>query len=204
MALTPFEVQTVDHLRKQLAFTRAGDTRLLRYYQGRQRIEQMGMAIPEALRKFVVIANWPRTVVDTIDNRQQVRALILPGEEKADPALREIWDANNLSAHLSMFNRDRMVYGRAFMSVGSNEDDPSLPLVRVESPREMAAEVDPRTERITAAARFYGKNKAGVGPQHVTLYLPDETVWIERGDGGRTNGRDGSSSLLPTDMNARP
>ena len=27
----------------------------------------------------------------------------------------------NLSAHLSMFNRDRMVYGRGFMSVGANE-----------------------------------------------------------------------------------
>jgi hypothetical protein len=41
-----------------------------------------------------------------------------------------------------MFNRDRMIYGRAFMSVGANEDNPELPLVRVESPREMVALVD--------------------------------------------------------------
>jgi hypothetical protein len=85
------------------------------------------MAIPPAMRRFLVITNWCRTVVDTINDRQQVRSLILPGEETADPQLRAIWDANNLSAHLAMFNRDRMIYGRAFMSVGPNEDNPTCP-----------------------------------------------------------------------------
>ena len=184
MALSLDEVQTIDRLHQRLAATWTNDELMLRYYQGRQRVEQLGLAIPPNLRKFVVIANWPRTVVDTIDDRQQVRALILPGEESADPALKEIWDANNLSAHLSMFNRDRMVYGRAFMTVGANEDTPDLPLVRVESPREMVAEVDVRTERITAAARFYGE-RDGVSPTHVTLYLPDRTVWVERDGSGR-------------------
>jgi hypothetical protein len=73
------------------------DELLLRYYKGRQRVEQLGMAIPPAMRRFLVITNWCRTVVDTINDRQQVRSLILPGEETADPQLRAIWDANNLS-----------------------------------------------------------------------------------------------------------
>ena len=85
-----------------------------------------------------------------------------------------------------MFNRDRMIFGRAFMSVGANEDDLSLPIVRVESPREMVAEVDSRTETITAAARFYGTDiKTGLTPQHVTLYLPGVTVWVDRTTDGR-------------------
>ena len=84
-----------------------------------------------------------------------------------------------------MFNRDRMIYGRAFMSVGANEDDATLPLVRVESPREMAAIVDVRRERMTAAARFYGEDENGVKPTNVTLYLPSETVWIGKGRDGR-------------------
>ena len=142
MALTPFEVQTIDRLYRSQSALSLKDDLMLAYYQGRQRVEQLGMAIPQQMRRFLVIANWCRTVVDTTDHRQQVRALILPGEEQADPRLREIWDANNLSAHVSMFNRDRMIYGRAFMTVGANGDDPSLPLVRVESPREMVAEID--------------------------------------------------------------
>lgn len=186
MALSPTEVQTIDRLHQQWSSTWVRDELMLRYYQGRQRVEHLGMAIPAEMRRFLVIANWCRTLVDTTDDRQQVRALILPGEEQADPRLREIWDANNLSAHVSMFNVDRQVYGRAFMSVGGNEDDPSLPLVRVESPREMVAEVDVRREAMTAAARFYGKDsKAGITPSNVTLYLPDVTVWVARSNDGR-------------------
>ena len=185
MALTPTEVALVDKLHRKLQASEGADELMLRYYMGRQRFEQIGLTIPPSLRRFTVIVNWPRTVVDTINDRQQVRSLILPGEETADPRLRAIWDASNMSAHLRMFNRDRMVYGRAFLSVGSNEDDPSLPLVRVESPREMVADVDPRREVITAAARFYGVDENGSGPLNVTLYLPDVTVWISRNDFGR-------------------
>ncbi|MDO5534126.1 MAG: phage portal protein [Propionibacteriaceae bacterium] len=185
MALSPTEVQIIDRLRQRLDAGFLTDEKHLRYYQGRQRVEQLGMAIPAQMRRFLVIANWCRTVVDTTNDRQQVRALVLPGEETADPLLREIWDANNLSAHFSMFNTDRQIYGRAFMSVGANEDNPDHPIVRVESPREMVAEVDVRRERITAAARFYGTDANGIGPQHVTLYLPDVTVWVDRTPTGR-------------------
>ncbi len=183
MALTPDEIGTIERLKADLNKTAQADTLLLRYYRGTQRVEQLGMAIPASMRKFLVIANWCRVQVDTIDNRQNVRSLILPGEETADPQMREIWDGSNMSAHIKMFNRDRMIYGRAFLSVGTNEDDPSLPLIRVESPREMAAEVDILHEKITAAARFYGKDKFGRSPSNVTLLMPDVTVWAEKVDG---------------------
>jgi hypothetical protein len=180
VALTPSEVETIDRLKRSLDSRSLDDELLLRYYLGRQRVEQLGMAIPPAMRRFLVITNWCRTVVDTINSRQQVRSLTLPGEETANPILRSIWDANNLDSHLGMFNRDRMIYGRAFMSVGANERNKSLPLVRVESPREMVAEIDHRHEVITAAARFYGATAAGRGPTKVTLYLPNVTVWVAR------------------------
>lgn len=178
MALSKSEHEALDRLRDQWVATGNEDELLLRYYQGRQRLEQIGLTIPPSLRRFTVVANWPRVVVDTIVGRQRVRSLILPGEETADPRLRTIWDANNLSAHVKMFNRDRCVYGRAFLSVGSNERNPEMPLIRVEPPREMVAEVDLRLETMTAAARFYGRDDTGtIYPTHATLYLPEGTVW---------------------------
>lgn len=180
MALTPSEIELIDRLKRDLDSRSLDDELLLRYYLGRQRVEQLGMAIPPAMRRFLVITNWCRTVVDTTNDRQQVRSLILAGEETADPTLRAIWEANDLSAHLAMFNRDRMIYGRAFMSVGANEANAALPFVRVESPREMVADVDRRREVITAAARFYGSTERSGGPTKVTLYLPNETIWVER------------------------
>ena len=184
MALSPDETTLLDELYQELQTRSSRDELLLRYYQGRQRIEMLGLAIPPSLRHFQVVANWPRVLVDTIERRQKVRSLVLPGEETADPRLQAIWDASNLSAHLRMFNRDRLIYGRAFMSVGSNERDASLPLVRVESPREMVVRIDYRHEVVTAAARFYGRTDTSIMPTHATLYLPDVTVWLERDNAG--------------------
>ena len=194
MTLTPDEIALIDRHRVRLDQNAYNDELLLRYYQGRQRVEQLGMAIPPSMRRFLVIANWCRTVVDTINSRQQVRSLILPGEETADPRLRDILDASNFTAHLSMFNTDRMVYGRAFMSVGANEADRTLPFIRVESPREMTAIVDVRREVVTSACRFYGWDEGlsglqpasvGVNASKATLYLPDQTVWAEKDAAGQ-------------------
>lgn len=185
MALTPSEIELIEELKRRHDARYLTDEKYLRYLTLKQRIEHLGMAIPPQMRRFMVVANWPRVVVRTISGRQKVRALILPGEETADPKLRAIWDANNLTAHTKMFRVDKYTYGRAFLSVGANEKDPSLPLVRVESPREMEAMVDTRREEMTAAARFYGKDNNGLGPTNVTLYKPEETVWVARGADGR-------------------
>ena len=185
MALTTAELDLMAELKESLDRSAGDDERLLRYYRGTQRIEQLGLAIPPSMRRFLVAVNWPRVVVDTIVGRQQVQSLVIPGEETDDAKMRAIWDASNLSAHLNMFNRDRCIFGRSFMSVGANERNPQLPLVRVESPREMAVKVDVRQEVALAAARFYGvDSRTDVGPTHATLYLPDETVWCAMGSRG--------------------
>lgn len=183
MALSLAEVALIERHKALYDKNQNSDELMLRYYLGRQRLEQLTllrMVVPPSMREFTTIANWSRVLVDTKDSRQQVRALILPGEDKADPQLRAILDATNFDAHLSMFNRDRMIYGRAFMSVGSNEANESLPLIRVESPREMTAIVDVRTEVMRSACRFYGTDENGSGPTNVTLLLPNETIWVAR------------------------
>lgn len=184
MALTPSEIELIEELKRRHDARATLDEKYYRYYLLQQRIEQLGMAVPPNMRRFLVAANWPRVVVRTIAGRQKVRAMILPGEETADDRLRAIWDASNLSAQTRMFRRDALICGRSFMTVGTNERDRSLPLVRVESPREMEAMVDIRREEMTAAARFYGTDQAtGIAPTNVTLYKPNETVWVALQDG---------------------
>lgn len=181
MALTPDEVRLIDkHKREIFDANQINDVLMGRYYDGDQRIEQLGMAVPPSFRRFLLIAAWPGMYVDSVEARQDLRSMILPGQETADPQLTAIWDANNLDADLSLFLQDRYVYGRSFFSVGANEDDPATPLVHVESPREMTAFVDVRKRRMTSAAKFYGVDANGMGPTDVTLYLPDQTVWVAK------------------------
>jgi hypothetical protein len=185
VALHPDEIKLIERMKRDLDACAITDERNLRYYLGTQRMEQLGLAIPPNLRRFIVIANWPRVVADTIERRQNVRSLVLPGQEMTDPRLREIWDANNMDADLTLFNQDRLIYGRAYMSVGSNEDDPANPLMHVESPREVTALIDIRKRRMDAACRFYGEDENGQSPTNVTLYLPNETIWVEKGKDGK-------------------
>lgn len=188
MAITPAEIETLEMLYKRLQGRWASDEVYYQYVMLKRRIEQLGMAVPPEMRRFLVMLGWPNVVIDTITSRQQVRALTLPGEERADELQLRIWEANNLSAHTDMFRRDALTYGRAFMSVGSNEAGP-LPLVRVESPREIEADVDIRRESMRAAARFYGWRTEAGGlagrPTHATLYMPTYTKWLARDDNGR-------------------
>lgn len=178
--LTPEDKDLIAELQAELRRTKKTDLLMWRYYRLQQRLEHLGMAIPPAMRRFLVISNWCRVAVDVPVARQQLRAMILPGEEEADPTLRAIADANNLDSHIRMFSRDAKIFGRSFMSIGTNEDNPQLPLMRVEPPRAMAALVDIRTERMRAAARFYtAKNR--LAASMLTLYLPGETKHVERG-----------------------
>lgn len=184
MALSTAEVDLIDKHRQKLADTAGDDELLWRYYRLKQRVEQLGMAIPPSMRKFLVISNWCRTQVDTINSRQQVRAWTLPGEEAADPTLQAIAVSTNLPTHVSMFNVDRMIYGRGLLSVGTNARNRLLPWVRAESPRQMSAEMDPVSEEITDAVRLYGGTSKQPEPIFATIYLRDQTIWARRGDTG--------------------
>lgn len=185
MALTPSEVAVIERMHRNLSTRAYDDLKHLRYREGEARVEHLGMAIPPNMRQFMVFIDWCDILVTGHTDRQAVRSLVLPGEDQTDPQMRAIWDASNMDAKVPQVADDAWTFGRSFWTVGSNEHDSSTPLIRAESPMEMTAIIDPRLERMKVAARFYGSDEAGNSPTHVTLYLPDQTVWVERASGGR-------------------
>ena len=80
--LTPEDKDLIAELQAELRRTARDDLLMWRYYRLKQRLEHLGMAIPPAMRRFLVIGNWCRQVVDVPVARQQMRAMILPGEEE--------------------------------------------------------------------------------------------------------------------------
>src|SRR5699024_911235 len=112
----------------------------------------------------------------------------LPGEDSSSQDLREGWEYNNLDSESKIMQREKLILGRGFVSVGSNEDDEDNPLIQVESPREMSVSVNPRFRRIDAAARFT-REEVDIEPSfhvntHATLMMPYATVWCERTSAG--------------------
>jgi hypothetical protein len=180
VALSDEETSAVQALSTDLGKRRTELLRLDRYYDGQQQLEQLGLAIPPALRRFVVIVNWPRLVVDAVEERLDVEGFRLPEADDADDELWRVWQANDLDEESQLAHLDALIFGRSYACVGASEDDEQTPLVTVESPQEMTHRIDPRTRRVRDALRLYDDGKAA------TLYLPDVTIWLSRASrGGR-------------------
>lgn len=171
-------------LESKLANLSSNDVLFDRYYEGTRRLEQIGLAVPPELEFLEVSANWCRVAVDSVADRLKMKGFYLPGETEASAPLRDGWDANNLDSESLLHSQETMIYGRGYVSVSSNEEDPEFPLIQVESPTEISVEVDRRHRRITAAARFYDRADSFGIAQQATLYLPNQTLWLTRLNGG--------------------
>jgi hypothetical protein len=183
VALSSEQAALVTSLNAQLDALARDDERLGKYYEGSQVLEHIGLAVPPELRKFETVINWSRVAVDSVEQRLRVKDFILPGEDVSSSVLREHWDANNLDSESALLHKDTLIYGRGFVCVGTNAEDPEHPLITVESPRELTAVVDPKTRRISSALRAYGATKEDPTPKFATLYEPNSTLWLEKKNG---------------------
>lgn len=170
------------NLRETLGASRTKTLLLNSYYEGTHRLEQLGLAIPDELKRFTVCVNWPRIAVDSLENRLDVTGFRMPGAQTADDSLWDVWQYNNMDERQSFAHTDALALSRSYVCVGTNDEDPEFPLITVESPMEMIAVRDPRTHRISSALRMYDPKDGA--DQRATLYLPNQTRWLVL-DGGR-------------------
>lgn len=187
MALSDDESALLLGLANNLQASLVSDLRLDSYFEGAQRLQHIGLAVPPELRRFETVVNWPRIVVEAIEERCDAKSFLLPGQDISNEGLQEAWDVNDLDSEWHLTATDSLVLGRGFISVGSNEADPSHPLISVESPHEMTASYDARTRRVTCALKLYGpppppsaNGSITVSPPTLaTLYTPYATIWLE-------------------------
>ncbi len=179
MALSAVEVATINRLTQSLMDAQT-PLRLARaYFLGEQRLRQLGLAIPPSLHRFMTIVNWPRMVIEAIEERLDIEGFRFPGVDEADQDLWDLWQDNNLDEESQLAHLDVLTYGRSYACVGATEDDEAAPLITVESPFEMAHEINPRTRQVSAALRLYAVENGR--PTKGTLYTPDATVWLSVG-----------------------
>ncbi|WP_052056355.1 phage portal protein [Rhodococcoides fascians] len=147
------------------------------YYDGLQRLEQLGLAIPPELLKFTVVVNWPRVVADALNERLDPKGFRLPdADSKASDELWNLWLRARMGEQDMLSRLDYQIYGRTYKCVGTNEADPSTPLITVESPRNVITKRNERTGLVEAGLRMY--DIVNGQPTAATLYLPNETIFL--------------------------
>lgn len=163
---------------------------LLAYYEGRQRLSYMHPELIDTLDERVrqVVINWPRLVVDALEERIDLQGFRLGGQPEQDKDLDRIAQYNDLYAGYQKAHVTAMVMKRAYAIVGDNPSpvDAQYPLVTIESPLEVHAELDPATRQVRAAIKRWSDLALdGAVRYFITLYLPFYSVTyvtsIERG-----------------------
>lgn len=166
-----------------------------RYYEADITMDRRGHAIPEEFRKMKAAVGWSRLYLDSLVERIAIVGFRTPGTSDADPRLQRWWKANDLDQEAPISFLETFIHGRAFISVSAPTPEDIImghpsdaPIIRVESPKHMWVSIDPRTRRVNWAVRFY-LDPMGVQNQDVdqryTVYLPNETVYVKDGKGGR-------------------
>lgn len=186
------------------------------YYLGTQRIDNLGIAVPQELEFLRTIVGWPALAVDPYVERLIVDSYRLPGSKTPDSLLTDIALLNNMDAQLPFCTNDALALGRGFWVGGVDED--GNPKITAESPLNMAVKWDGAGSTPVSAWQVYWQD----GRFHGVLMMPDRTVVLTTDDGGdwqildrnvhnmgwvplkrmphapRTNARDGRSAITPT------
>lgn len=149
------------------------------YYEGTQRVRDLGISIPPALKDVATVVGWPGTAVDVLEERLDLEGFALPDGNIEDFGIDEIVDDNDLLVESGMGNLDALIYGVAFIAAGTGMDGEPDPLITIESPLHMTAKFDPRARRVSAAlSRVWNPEKQRT--ESFTLYLPDQTIRASR------------------------
>jgi hypothetical protein len=146
------------------------------YYNGTQRLQDLGISIPAQLAGVRTVVDWPRICVDPLVQRAVVDGFRMPGATDVDEELQQHWQANDLDAEAPLAFLDAMVFARGYFIVGSPDRPGDSPLVTVESPLNLSMTWDPRTRKPTAAYQAYEVD----GIYRAVLYLPNVTISMSR------------------------
>ena len=174
LSLSDDEQRLLDDLLRRLGAYQAENRIKADYYEAKQRLRDMGIAIPPSLRGMAECVGWPGTAVDVLEERLDL-------EGWSDPdllGLDEVFANNDLDVEASLAHLDALIYGTAFAAVSAGFDGEDDPLITVESPLNMTGRFDLRSRRLSSAVSVRRDEDTGL-PAVVTLYLPDATIYLE-------------------------
>lgn len=181
MALKDDEKATIAQLRQKLENVAPRNAEKFKYYDGKKRVQDLGISVPERLAHLEVVAGWPATTTDVLDERLNLESFGAPDALELD----EAFEVNNLETESSLGHIDALATGVGFIMVGKGDPSQGEPeqLITVESPNRMTANYNARSRRLESAlaGNWNDSNQLVSG----TLCLLDANIRFERKGNGQ-------------------
>lgn len=154
------------------------------YYEGRSRLDALGVTLPPQVRVLELVVNWPRLVVDSIEERLDVEGFRLAGESETDDRMWGWWQENHLNEESSLVHLEALLQSIAFVIVGPGRDS-DVPAITTHSSKGMSYRLDPVSREVVEAARQYTDGDGIRWAAHYTS--KNITYYRQAGGGWRTD-----------------
>lgn len=173
LSLSSEEEKQLSAMKKQLQRARRANRIKNAYYEAKQKVRQLDIAIPPQLRDVEVAVGWPGTVVDVLEER-----IDLMGYTAVDDlmGLDEVYTDNFLGVESSRATVDSLWAGVSFASVGRGDpefDEPDV-VISAESPNTATLLWDYRKRRAAAGLSQTFDDRGRLVLQ--SMYVPGKTI----------------------------
>ena len=165
-------IQDVTRLRRDFSRFSGANLEKQKYYDGKQKLKDLGISLPPQMRLIDTVLGWPGTVVDALEER-------LDFEGWDSPDLDLLFQSNDLDISASTAHLDALIFGTSFITVTSGREGEPDVVVSVVSPNDMVVTRDNRTGRVTEACQYID----GDDGERAVLYRSDDTVWLYKQSG---------------------
>lgn len=147
------------------------------YYEGKNRLKNIGIAIPKELETLEIVVDWARIAVDELANLSRFDGFTGEGSD----GLKAIMTDNRFNRKYRMLTRSELVQGLSFATVTKGEEDEPNVRIRTYSAVNAACLWDYRLDRIKCGITVHDVNENGI-PTRYMLYEPDCNIEIVQAD----------------------
>ena len=144
----------------------------LNRYDGNAPMYWLSKLLAEQDDRFPALTiNWEQKFLDTIDGLCVTEGFLVNGTEDFDADMWAAWTRNDMPEFESENNINTLATGYGFVAVGPSDDGA---LITVESPEQMAIEIDPRSRKTVASLLFYKSDPEKQQDDLAVLQVADE------------------------------
>ena len=118
------ELDTLNELLTVWRDKQSGNFTRIKYYEMKNAVRDLGIAIPEPLRNMSLVVGWPAKAVDCLAIRSRFDGFTF--SDNSDHGLKDILDANQFKLLYRQAVTDELINSCAFVTVskgGENEPD---------------------------------------------------------------------------------
>lgn len=170
------------------------------YYDHKNVLEDLGIAIPPHLTDIALVLGWPSKAVDVLARRCKLERFVTPGTDDDPLDIRGLWRGNDMDIELPQTLSSSLLHSCAFMSATPGMAGEPDVLISSQSALYGSGLWNHRLRRLKAALSIMEFNDLGLVQQFV-FFIPGRTIrCIRSGNSWNIERFDNRLDRLPVEV----